>query len=149
MELARRSSGEEVPIICPASFNATKRGTKATLEQMTELLALGDNKLQRLSPLLPIFPGMPVYITQNISPKLGLANGSTGKIVGCQFSDETVFSSTIIQDVAMKIASALPEVVYVSIHQKAFTGRFPGVPAQYPINTIPILPHTQTVQVGC
>ncbi len=49
----------DIPIMCPAIFSPAKRGTKPTAEQLKNLLQLGDNKLKRLSPLRPVFPGMP------------------------------------------------------------------------------------------
>ncbi len=40
--------------------------------------------LDRLALLLPVLPGLPVHITKNMAPKLGLANGSPGTVVGYQ-----------------------------------------------------------------
>ncbi len=66
------------PILFPAVFNAAKRGKKPTKSELEQLISLGDHKLDRQSPLLPVLPGLPVHISQNIASKLGLAIGSTG-----------------------------------------------------------------------
>ncbi len=55
--------------------------------------------LDRLPPLLPFIPGLPVSMTLNKSPKRGLANESTGKIVGSIFRR---------YDVEMNVISRLP-----------------------------------------
>ena len=42
------------------------------------LLALPDNKTERLPGYLPIVPGMPVLLQENIACELGLSNGTPG-----------------------------------------------------------------------
>lgn len=53
---------------------------------MQQFYRLGDNVCGRFPPLLPISIGMPVVVTQNMNPNIGVENGSTGKIVGYKFS---------------------------------------------------------------
>ena len=43
-----------------------------------KLLELSDNKTKHLPGLLPLVPGMPVILTQNIAIELGLINGMNG-----------------------------------------------------------------------
>ncbi|CAF1643020.1 unnamed protein product [Adineta ricciae] len=43
-----------------------------------KLLQLSDSKTEHLQGLLPLVPGMPVIITQNIAIELGLINGMNG-----------------------------------------------------------------------
>ncbi len=88
-EICRNDSTLDIPIICPAVFTPAKRGAKPTASELRSLFLLGDNKLKTL-PLLPVFTSMPVYITQNIGPKIRIANGSTGFVVGFQFAETTV-----------------------------------------------------------
>ena len=45
---------------------------------MTKLLALSDSKTEYLPGYLPLVPGIPVILTQNIAIELGLINGSNG-----------------------------------------------------------------------
>ncbi|CAF1234001.1 unnamed protein product [Rotaria magnacalcarata] len=42
------------------------------------LLALPDNKTEHLSGYLPLVPGMPVLLQENIACELGLSNGTPG-----------------------------------------------------------------------
>ena len=42
------------------------------------LLELSDSKTEHLPGLLPLVPGMPVILTQNIAIELGLINGVNG-----------------------------------------------------------------------
>ena len=146
-ELSRHTNTYCTPIICPALFEASKRGSKPTTNDVQQLLSLGDHELRRLTPLLPLFPGLPVHITQNISTKLGLANGSTGKIVGCQFSEDTTFSTVFVNGVRMQLSSLPPQAVYVNVAEANLPQRFPGIPQQYSNNTVPILPFSCTVPV--
>ncbi len=73
-----------VPILCPAVFDAATRGKIPTPSELQQLLSMGDHRLDRLSLLLPVLPGLPVHTTQNVAPKLGLAKGSTGTVAGYQ-----------------------------------------------------------------
>ena len=43
-----------------------------------KMLELSDSKTEHLSGLLPLVPGMPVILTQNIAIELGLINGVNG-----------------------------------------------------------------------
>ena len=43
-----------------------------------KLLELSDSKTEHLPGVLPLIPGMPVIITQNIAIELGLINGGNG-----------------------------------------------------------------------
>ncbi len=90
-ELLNATKRKSTPILCSPVFDGAIRGKRPTKSELEQLLGLGDHKLNRLSPLLPMLPGLPVHITQNIAPKIGLANGSTGTIVGYQFPKGTIF----------------------------------------------------------
>ncbi len=70
------------PMFCPAVFNAATKGKRPTKSELEQILSLGDHKLDRLSPLLPVLPGLAAHTTQNRAPKLSLANVSTTTIVG-------------------------------------------------------------------
>ncbi len=107
----------DIPILCPAVFHPATRGKRPSKYEINQLFSVGDHTLDRLSPLLPLLPGLPVSITQNISPKLGLANGSTGTIVGYQFSKDATFKSLSFQGCPLRLSSKLPEIVYVSERQ--------------------------------
>ncbi|KIJ44904.1 hypothetical protein M422DRAFT_107304, partial [Sphaerobolus stellatus SS14] len=42
---------------------------------------------ENLSGKLPLVPGMPVFLTKNIAPELGLANGSEGTLVSVKYEE--------------------------------------------------------------
>ncbi|CAF1412701.1 unnamed protein product [Rotaria sordida] len=42
------------------------------------ILELSDNKIEYLAGYLPLIPGMPVLLTENIATELGLSNGTRG-----------------------------------------------------------------------
>jgi hypothetical protein len=50
-------------------------------ETYQQLLELPDEKCEDLPGKLPIFIGMPLLITENIFPKIGIANGTTVRLV--------------------------------------------------------------------
>ncbi len=108
----------------PAAFDGAIGGKRPMKSELEQLLGPGDHKPNRLSPLLPVLPGLPVHITQNIAPKLGVATGSTGTIVGCQFRKGTVFKPMYFQECPMRLASKPPEIIYVSVDQASLKNRF-------------------------
>ncbi len=123
-----------------------KTPTKSELEQ---LFSLGDHKLDRQSPLLPVLPGLPVHIAQNIAPKLGLANVSTGTFVGYQFPKDTIFKPMSFQECLIRLFSKPLEIIYVSVDQARFKNGFPSVTEGFPENTVPTLPFSPTKQIIC
>ncbi len=98
---------------------------------------------------MPVLPGLPVHITQNIAPKLRLDNGSTGTIVGYQFPKGTIFKPMYFQECPMRLASKHPEIIYVSVDQARFKYRFPAIPEGFLDSTVPILPFSTTKQITC
>lgn len=65
------------PMVCVAQdFCKGKPIEEPTL--IKKLLELSDSKTEHLPSLLPLVPGMPVIITQNIAIELGLINGMNG-----------------------------------------------------------------------
>ncbi len=50
------------PMFCTAVFDANIRGKRTTKSELKQVLGLGDYKLIRLYPLLPVLPGLPVHI---------------------------------------------------------------------------------------
>ncbi|CAF4334893.1 unnamed protein product, partial [Rotaria sp. Silwood2] len=65
------------PMVCVAQD--TCKGKQ--IEDQTlikKLLELSDSKTEHLPGLLPLIPGMPVILTQNIAIELGLINGTNG-----------------------------------------------------------------------
>ncbi len=69
-ELFNAMDKQFVSILCKAVINAATRGKIRTPSDLDQLLSMEDHKLDRLSPLLPVLPGFPVHITQNVAPNL-------------------------------------------------------------------------------
>ncbi len=98
-------------VLCPAVLQRTPRGQRSSKYENTQISRLGDHNVDRLPPLLFFLPGLPVSITQKISPKLGLANGSTRTIVGCQCSKDITLKSMPFQGCQLRISSNSSNVV--------------------------------------
>ena len=57
-----------------------------------KLLELSDSKTEHLPGLLPLIPGMPVILTQNIAIELGLINGIFRQLV---YEEDSVSTEVI------------------------------------------------------
>jgi ATP-dependent exoDNAse (exonuclease V) alpha subunit len=60
-----------------------------------KLLELSDSKTEHLPGLLPLVPGMPVILTQNIAIELGLINGTNGIFRQLVYEDDSVSTDVI------------------------------------------------------
>ncbi len=100
----------------------------------------GDYKLDILSPLAPVLPGVPVHITQNAAPKLWLGNGSTRTVVGYQFPLGTILKSMSFQECPMILSPKPAEIIYVSIDQARFRNRSLGFPEGFPDENVSMAP---------
>ena len=80
------------PIVVIAT-DAIKAKKQIDLPDLTKrLLALPDNKTEHLPGYLPLVPGMPVLLQENIACELGLSNGTQGifrKLVYSETSEQT------------------------------------------------------------
>jgi ATP-dependent exoDNAse (exonuclease V) alpha subunit len=65
------------PVLCVAQDYV--RGKTIDNSKLREaILQLPDNKTEHLPGYLPLVPGMPVLLTENIATELGLSNGTKG-----------------------------------------------------------------------
>ena len=62
---------------------------------MKKLLELSDSKTEHLPGLLPLVPGMPVILTQNIAIELGLINSTNGIFRQIVYQEESVSTNTL------------------------------------------------------
>lgn len=60
-----------------------------------KLLELSDSKTEHLPGLLPLVPGMPVILTQNIAIELGLINGMNGIFRQLVYEPDSVSTNVI------------------------------------------------------
>lgn len=61
------------------------------MRELSEIYSLSDEKLDRVSPSLPIIIGLPVKVTSIISVPLGVANGSNETIIEDRYPARTMF----------------------------------------------------------
>ena len=134
-------------VIVPALFSKSPRGKVLSRQDIESLYKLGDEMLERLPPLLPLYSGMPVTITQNINPSMGIANGSTGSIIGFKNFNTNTLSSIEIDGMDFLLADDFPDAVYVTIDQYRSHSKQPGIPSDFPLNTIAVEPYKITTSV--
>ena len=63
-----------------------------------KLLELSDSKTEHLPGLLPLVPGMPVILTQNIAIELGLINGVNGVFRQLVYQESSVSTDVISEE---------------------------------------------------
>jgi len=75
------------------------------------ILSLSDEKFDKLCPLLDIFIGMPVTVTQNVNKTEGVVNGSVFLVKSINFADDTTFSRIYdpYYEAFLEIPSITPE----------------------------------------
>ena len=94
---AARGRADRMPVFAlPARFSATRRGVAPTPHDLQRLFSLPE--LERLSPLLPLWKGMPVMVTHNVAIPLGVANGTLGEVVEVRFPPRTAFGECVKRD---------------------------------------------------
>lgn len=65
------------PIVCIAQDYMSGKSIENMLLRKT-ILELPDNKTEHLPGYLPLVPGMPILLTENVATELGLSNGTRG-----------------------------------------------------------------------
>ncbi|CAF0766459.1 unnamed protein product [Adineta steineri] len=87
------------PIVLIAT-DTIKAKKSIDLPDLTKrLLALPDNKTEHLPGYLPLVPGMPVLLQENIACELGLSNGTQGIFRELVYSETTEESTNLDQGV--------------------------------------------------
>ena len=94
------------PIVCVAEVNPSKCGSYSK-KDMYKLVNSSENQTGNLPVLLPLIPGMPIRITQNVAVDLGIANGTNGTLLGVRFPPSTVFSMSTCFETNFLVASNL------------------------------------------
>ncbi|CAF2819338.1 unnamed protein product [Rotaria sp. Silwood2] len=86
------------PIICLTQDYV--KGTRIEDSQLRKaILELPENKTEHLPGYLPLVPGMPVLLTENIATELRLFNGTRGifrQLVYDELSDDIQFDKTVL-----------------------------------------------------
>ena len=65
------------PVVCVAQ-DYIKGAIVDDLRLRKAILELPDNNTEHLPGFLPLVPGMPVLLTENLATELGLSNGTRG-----------------------------------------------------------------------
>lgn len=125
-------------IVCADLINCSD--VHFTKEQLELLCNSADTDTNNLPIILPLLPGMPVRITQNISVDIGISNGSTGVLKGFKFPESTTFKNCTVFDIDCQVASQLPICVYISIplYKNISQQRFSLTPGIYDDSTVPV-----------
>ncbi|CAF4249294.1 unnamed protein product, partial [Rotaria sp. Silwood2] len=87
----------QTPIVCVAQ-DTCKGKPIEDRALMQKLLELSDRKTENLSGLLPLVPGMPVILTQNIAIELGLINGVNGIFRQLVYQEDSVSTDIISEE---------------------------------------------------
>ncbi|CAF3176819.1 unnamed protein product [Rotaria sp. Silwood2] len=87
----------QTPIVCVAQ-DTCKGKPIEDRALIKKLLELSDSKTEHLSGLLPLVPGMPVILTQNIAIELGLINGVNGIFRQLVYQDDSVSTDIISEE---------------------------------------------------
>lgn len=130
------------PIVCVAEMSAS-RARRFPSSDMKTLLQTLDNETNNLAALLPLLPGMPIRVTQNVAVELCIANGTEGSLVGVKFPAGTTLEDTTCFGVECMVATKLPLVVFVKapIVRNVLPLKLESVPTGLPEHTIPLVPY--------
>ncbi|CAF3356291.1 unnamed protein product [Rotaria socialis] len=130
------------PVVCVAQdYIRNKAIDDSRLRKA--ILELPDNKTEHLPGYLPLVPGMPVLLTENIATELGLSNGTRGifrQLVYDELSEDVQFDVAIfpkhtkfitrpkyalVEFSSCKLASGLKDlekkIIPISLTEQTFT----------------------------
>ena len=135
-------------ILCMAEFKRKKKKLdKEDLTNLKELYNAPDNKLDRFSPIFPVIQGLGVSITQNYSIGLGIANGTSGKIVGADFPSGSEFQRIDDLEIDCYVSFNLPSAVFVQIDGAKRKFDWSDTNFKFSNNVFPICPMNKSVRV--
>ncbi|CAF1973142.1 unnamed protein product [Rotaria magnacalcarata] len=80
------------PIVVVATDIIETKRTIDLLDLSRRLLALPDNQMEHIPDYLPLVPGMPVLLQENVARELSLSNGTPG--ISCKLIYDTVHKNT-------------------------------------------------------
>jgi hypothetical protein len=106
------------------------------------LYGLGEKAFDDNQPILDVYIGMRVMVTENICLPLKCANGSLAIVRGFQFHPSVQFRErTEVGNVVLTIPSHLPEIIFIELIDGSPDASNPLLPGQ-PGNIFPVLPIT-------
>lgn len=137
--------GQE-PMICVAQDTCKGK----TIEDSTlkkKLLELSDSKTEHLPGLLPITPGMPVILTQNIAIELGLINGMNGIFRQLVYEEDSV-SKNVLSETFPKNTRYIHKPLYALIEIVKSKIECNLEQLQSNIVPIPVMEQTFNIDIG-
>ena len=124
------SSTAEHVLVCESS-DSTKHG-HLTKDQEKATSGLYNTQTGGLSGKLPIFLGMPVYLTKNISTELGLTNGTKG-VVRKIYLKDTDKNINMSSGCEFSVLKSQPECVIMEINEPVGKGLTNLQSCQFPV----------------
>ena len=121
-------------------YTGTKNNQKKISRRIADFVEnLPATATEGLPRELPLFVGMPVFVTRNLHTELGITNGATGRIASIHYRAENVIQGT---DSGLHRIEHSPEYIIVEMDHVSMR-RLEGLPP----NHVPIFPRTRSVCV--
>ncbi|CAF3688147.1 unnamed protein product [Rotaria sp. Silwood1] len=136
----------QAPIVCVAQ-DACKGKPIEDRALIKKLLELSDSKTEHLPGLLPLVPGMPVILTQNIAIELGLINGVNGIFRQLVYQEDSV-STDIISEEFSKNARYVHRPLYALVEITKSKIECNLEQLQPKLIPIPVMEQTFRVDIG-
>jgi hypothetical protein len=112
-----------------------------------KLLQLSDSKTEHLPGFLPLVPGMPVILTQNIATELGLINGISGIFRQLVYQEDSV-STDVLSETCPNNTKYIhrPSYALIEIPRSKIEGSFEELEPK--LVPIPLIYPTFRVDIG-
>ncbi|CAF4825239.1 unnamed protein product, partial [Rotaria socialis] len=136
----------QTPIVCVAQ-DTCKGKPIEDRALIKKLLELSDSKTEHLPGLLPLVPGMPVILTQNIAIELGLINGVNGIFRQLVYQEDSV-STDIISEEFSKNARYVHRPLYALVEISKSKIECNLEQLQPKLVPIPVMEQTFRVDIG-
>ncbi|CAF4474821.1 unnamed protein product, partial [Rotaria sp. Silwood2] len=136
----------QAPIVCVAQ-DTCKGKPIEDRALIKKLLELSDSKTEHLPGLLPLVPGMPVILTQNIAIELGLINGVNGIFRQLVYQEDSV-STDIISEEFSKNARYVHRPLYALVEITKSKIECNLEQLQPKLIPIPVMEQTFRVDIG-
>lgn len=113
---------------------------------MKKLLALSDSKTEHLPGYLPLVPGMPVMLTQNIAIELGLINGTNGIFRQLVYQADSLTTNNLAEEFPVDALYVhQPTYALVEIHKSKIESQLTDLEPK--IVPIPLVEQTFRINV--
>jgi ATP-dependent DNA helicase PIF1 len=111
-----------------------------------KLLELSDSKTEHLPGLLPLIPGMPVMLTQNIAIELGLINGTNGVFRQLVYEEDSTTTDSLSEKTFPSNTMYIRKPLYAIIEIIKSNNEYNFNPL--PSNLVPIPLMEQTFRIN-